>query len=80
LYDTPTSIIEEAESPAEKVLEIVNADLADLVVIGSRGRTKTAYFLIGSTAEKILWTLSVPVMIVKKKGSNYGVIEALLDV
>ena len=41
------------------------AKKADLLVMGTRGRTGLDYFLTGSVAEKIVRASSIPVMTVK---------------
>jgi nucleotide-binding universal stress UspA family protein len=40
---------------------------ADLVVVGTEGRTGMSRFLLGSTAEKIVRSSSVPVMVVPRR-------------
>ncbi len=54
---------------------------ADLIVMGSKGRTRTSAILMGSLAEKIVFkSADIPVLIVKSKGENMGFLEALLRV
>lgn len=51
----------------------------DLIMIGSKGRTKASSMLMGSLAEKIVYQdQDIPVLIVKNKGENMGFLEALL--
>ena len=52
---------------------------ADMVVIGTRGRTSTAAVLLGSVAETTVRTSSVPVVAVKRKGATVSLIDALLE-
>jgi nucleotide-binding universal stress UspA family protein len=52
---------------------------ADLVVMGTRGRSDTAAILLGSVAEKTVRTSDVPVVAVKRKGATLGLIDALLS-
>jgi nucleotide-binding universal stress UspA family protein len=50
--------------------EIVNAAKeirADLIVIGSHGRSGFERFLVGSTAERVVQYAPCPVLVVKKK-------------
>ncbi|WP_421897965.1 universal stress protein [Marinoscillum sp.] len=52
---------------------------ADLIAIGSRGRTTASSILMGSLAEKLVFHESdIPVLIVKNKGENMGFLEAIL--
>jgi len=54
---------------------------ADIIAIGSRGRTTASSILIGSMAEKLVFHESdIPVLIVKNKGENMGFLEAILRV
>lgn len=51
----------------------------DLILIGSRGRTKSSAILIGSIVEKVLSMDSdIPMLVVKQKGENMGFFEALM--
>jgi len=52
---------------------------ADLIIIGSRGRTKASSMLMGSVAEKLVYLDShVPVLIVKEGGENMGFLDTLM--
>lgn len=54
---------------------------ADMILIGSRGRTAAASMLLGSVAEKLLrYDNSIPLFIVKDKKENMGFLEALLKI
>jgi len=55
----------EGSSPAEQIVETARRCGADLIVMGSHGRTGIARVLLGSVAGKVLLLSSVPVMIVK---------------
>ena len=52
---------------------------ADMVVIGTRGRTATAAVLLGSVAEQTVRTSDVPVVAVKRKGATVSLIDALFE-
>jgi nucleotide-binding universal stress UspA family protein len=49
-----------------------------LVVIGARGRRAAAGVLLGSVAEHLIHTTSLPLLAVKKKGTGMGILDALL--
>lgn len=54
---------------------------ADLILIGSRGRTATSALLIGSIVEKLLQIdVDIPILVVKDKGENMNFFEALMRI
>jgi nucleotide-binding universal stress UspA family protein len=52
---------------------------ADLVVVGTRGRSPSAAVLLGSVGERVVRAAKVPVVAVKRKGATLGLIDALLE-
>jgi nucleotide-binding universal stress UspA family protein len=52
---------------------------ADLVVVGTRGRSPSAAILLGSVGERVVRAAEVPVVAVKRKGATLGLIDALFD-
>ena len=53
----------------------------DVIVIGAKGRESTAPLFIGSSAEKIVQVdLSIPVLIVRPKGKQKGIIDILREI
>lgn len=66
---------------AEFLLEAAKKDGADLIMIGSRGRTDSAALLIGSVAEKLIdINNEIPMLVLKKKGENMRFLDALFRV
>jgi nucleotide-binding universal stress UspA family protein len=55
----------EGRSPAEQIVETARRCGADLIVMGSHGRTGVARVVLGSVAAKVLMLSPLPVMIVK---------------
>lgn len=67
-----------AKKPSDGIQEVVNHHKKCLLVIGARGRRAGAGILLGSVAEHLIKTTTVPLLAVKKKGSGMGVLDALL--
>lgn len=55
----------EGSGPAERIVEAAQRSGADLIVMGSHGRTGVARVLLGSVASKVLVLSPVPVLVVK---------------
>lgn len=52
---------------------------ADMIVIGAKGRTNLAALFVGSVAEKVIRSgVQIPIYISKVKGSEYGMLDAIL--
>jgi nucleotide-binding universal stress UspA family protein len=66
--DVPATIHAEAEALG-----------ADLVVVGTRGRSASAAILLGSVGERVVRAARVPVVAVKRKGSTLGLLDALFE-
>lgn len=64
--------------PTDKIIEAANERRPDLLVIGSRGRTKAAAVLLGSVAKKLIQKLvDTPLLIVKDRKEGLSFLEAL---
>lgn len=74
-----TFSLDDENEPADKIYQKAQALKADLVVIASRGRTGIASVLLGSVADKMCQNdTDIPLLIIKDKNENMGVLEALL--
>lgn len=61
-----------------QITEFAKEINADLILLGSRGRTTSAAVLLGSTAEKLITAnKSLPMLIFKRKGETMGFFDAL---
>jgi len=70
-------ILDKEENIAKKIFDYSLRKKADLIMIGSKGRTKIASFLSGSVAAKLVEiSYHLPVLIDKKKGSILGAFGA----
>jgi len=72
-------LLSDDESKAELINNYAHKLNTDLILIGSRGRTRTSALLIGSIVEKVLLLDSdIPILVVKNRGENMGFFEALM--
>jgi len=72
-------VLDNDDSPADKIFGFGSDQKADMIVMGSKGRTGLASILLGSVAEKVIkYDSDIPLMIVKEKGENMGFLKALL--
>ena len=72
-------ISQASTQPFQGIAEIVHTNGADLLVVGSRGRSKTAAILLGSVTERLIEICNVPILTVKRKGQGLSFMEAILD-
>jgi nucleotide-binding universal stress UspA family protein len=54
-----------AGNPAQVVIETAEEGDFDLILIGTRGRHAIERFLFGSTAERVAWHATTPVLLVR---------------
>ena len=63
---------------AEKIYETALKENVDMILMGSKGRTKTASLVLSSIAEKVtVYDKIIPLLIVKNKAKNLGFLDAL---
>jgi nucleotide-binding universal stress UspA family protein len=58
--------------PPKTILEHADAVHADLIVMGTRGRTGLAHMIAGSVAERVVRTAPCPVLTVGAAGVEHG--------
>lgn len=64
--------------PADKIYRTGAEEGVDLIVLGSKGRSSGAAFLIGSVAEKLVMEDNdIPIFLIKKGRENMSLLEAL---
>ncbi|HKP00647.1 MAG TPA: universal stress protein, partial [Nitrospiraceae bacterium] len=56
--------------PSEEVITAAKAEDADLLVVGTRGKTGLAHILLGSTAERVIRGAPCPVLTVRTEPSD----------
>ena len=57
--------------PVMKIVETANREKADLICMGTHGRTGISHLLIGSVAEKVIRTAHCPVLVCKSPEQEY---------
>jgi nucleotide-binding universal stress UspA family protein len=63
-------IVVEADSPHEGILRVTEDREADVIVMGTHGRTGLVRAVIGSVADKVVRHSSVPVVLVPLKSED----------
>ena len=72
-------LFEEGAQAAQVIGRVVEQQQVDLVVMATRGRSRSASILLGSVTEETLLATRVPLLAVKHFGARMGVLQALLD-
>lgn len=74
---TPLFTLSNKDEEAENIAQTAEQMKADVVVVGAKGRTNLAAFLLGSVTEQLLEEMeSTPAMVVKKKGDEFDLFDA----
>lgn len=64
---------------SKQILEIAHNENAELIVMGSKGRTQLSNLVLGSTAMKMVkYDFDIPLSIVKNKKENLSFLNAIL--
>jgi len=73
-----TYALDDDPHPADKIYKTGTELGVDMIILGSKGRSSGAAFLIGSVAEKLLMEdRDIPLFLVKKGKENMSFLEAL---
>ncbi len=73
-----TFSLDDDMDPSDKIYAEAQRLQADLIIMGSKGRTAAASVIIGSIAEKLISINdNIPMLVVKIKGENMGLMDAL---
>ncbi|UJP66002.1 universal stress protein [Mongoliitalea daihaiensis] len=69
--------LKKTDPRAEMIIDLGRKHGAEMIIMGSRGRTGSAAVLLGSVAESLVHKNNeIPMLIVKKKGETMGFLEA----
>jgi nucleotide-binding universal stress UspA family protein len=74
-------LLNDGKNQGTLILDFATQINADMILLGSRGRTSSAALLLGSTAEKLIHANKyLPMLIFKKKGETMGFFDALFKI
>ncbi|HKB01122.1 MAG TPA: SulP family inorganic anion transporter [Gemmataceae bacterium] len=73
-----TPLFEEGANVAHAITRVGERHGADLIVMSTRGRSRSAAVLLGSVTEEMIVKTPVPLLAVKHFGTRMGVLQALL--
>jgi nucleotide-binding universal stress UspA family protein len=65
---------------AKNISETAENEKVHLIVVGSKGRTKSASIFLGSTAEQLVTNTDLNILIIKDKKSNLDLLSYLTDI
>jgi nucleotide-binding universal stress UspA family protein len=72
--------LDKNDDPVEDIYEMAEKIQPDCIVIGAKGRTATTAIFLGSLAERLVQiNKKFPLMVVRPKGKNAGILEYILD-
>ncbi len=74
-----TPLFEEGVNVAHTIGRVAQRQGADLIVMATRGRSRSAAILLGSVTEEMIIETRVPLLAVKHFGARLSVLQALLD-
>jgi nucleotide-binding universal stress UspA family protein len=72
-------LFEEGADTSHTIDRVAAREQADLIVMATRGRSRSAAILLGSVTEDVILQAQVPLLVVKHFGARLGVLQALLD-
>ena len=69
----------DAEAGHRRALRVAEEQSAGLIVMGTRGRSRSAAVLLGSETEHVIMESRIPVLAVKRSGTRVKMLQALRD-
>jgi nucleotide-binding universal stress UspA family protein len=69
----------EGANPAHVINRVAEEQKVDLILMATRGRSRSAAILLGSITEATLMEAKVPLLVVKHFGAQLGLLQVLLD-
>ena len=78
---TPGFILDVHNSPGQLLNETAHDQKADLILIGSKGRTMGTSIFLGSVTEKLIkMDNDIPILIVKSKEKSFDFFELIKSI
>jgi universal stress protein A len=65
------AVVRDHRSPPHEIVVAASENNADLIVLGTQGRTGLAHLLIGSTAERVVRYAHCPVLVVRERETDF---------
>ncbi len=76
----PVHTLDDGHNVTKLVINEAKKRKANLIVMGAKGRTAASALFIGSKAERMIQiNKEIPLLVVREKGANAGIIESLQD-
>jgi nucleotide-binding universal stress UspA family protein len=72
-------LFEESANVPHAICRVAEREGSDVIVMGTRGRSRSASILLGSVTDETMQQTRVPLLAVKHFGAQMTVLEALLD-
>lgn len=72
-------VFEESTHPAQAILRVAERLGTDLIVMNTRGRSRSAAVFLGSTTSDTMAATSIPLLAVKHFGARMSLFDALLN-
>ncbi|MEM9339816.1 MAG: universal stress protein [Bacteroidota bacterium] len=73
--------VDNGQSVIDIIYDAAKNEKADIIVMGAKGRTAASALFIGSKAERMIQVNeNIPLLVVRPKGSNAGILESLQEI
>ncbi len=78
---TPVYTRDEDDDPVEDIVKKAQEILADGIIIGAKGRTAATALFLGSIAERLIqMNDKIPMLVIRPKGKNAGILDYILEI
>jgi nucleotide-binding universal stress UspA family protein len=69
------------DNPVTDILDFAKEQKPSTIIIGVKGRTATTALFIGSRAEQLIqYNNTFPMMVVRPKGKNSGILDLIMEI
>ncbi len=78
---TPVYTQDDDDDPVQEIVSKAMEIEADAIIIGAKGRTAATALFIGSMAERLIqFNDSLPLLVIRPKGKNAGILDYILEI